>query len=248
MKKILLLILSIFLISFISSLSICVDNDPPTFVNSTLTLQQSGTSVILTWFAATDIPACSGISYYQIFRSTDGVSFSPLTTVPGTQTQYTDSSLSYGTTYYYTIHVFDIVGNNEASEALYGFITLSSAPSGGGGGGSSGGEDYKFDNLLTCGEWSVCEDEIQYRECSSESEGLIINETRSCTPEFIPLGNENEYPEELQEESYGNFLTGAVVKTGEFIGSDAGGVSILIGLLLLGGFSIIVAVKKNKSS
>ena len=43
------------------------------------------------------------VAGYSIERSTDGVHFSPIGTVPGDATAYIDSGLSENTTYYYRV-------------------------------------------------------------------------------------------------------------------------------------------------
>lgn len=61
----------------------------------TVTAKQSGTSAALSW------TKIAGAEKYSIYRSTDGVSFSLLTTVK--TTSFTDKSLTKGSTYYYKV-------------------------------------------------------------------------------------------------------------------------------------------------
>ena len=61
----------------------------------TVTAKQSGTSAALSW------TKIAGAEKYNIYRSTDGVSFSLLTTVK--TTSFTDKSLTKGSTYYYKV-------------------------------------------------------------------------------------------------------------------------------------------------
>ncbi len=210
MKRILLTILmGIFLINLASALIICIDKDPPSLLNSSLTLTATNNNINLNWIAATDIPDCSGIDYYTIWGSTNGIDF--LLIVNTSDTTYTDTSLSYGNTYYYMIHVFDLAGHNEGEEALSNSLYLSPpsepTPSGGGGGRSS--------SYWECGEWSECINETQTRTCEDISRSRADRvETRDCVPEFIPLGEGEEEETLITEEAPAGFfatITGAVV-------------------------------------
>ena len=201
--------MGIFLIHLVSTFSICVDKDPPSLLNSSLTLTATNNNINLNWIAATDIPDCSGIDYYDIYRSTNGINFSPI--VNTSDITYTDTSLSYGNTYYYMIHVFDLAGHNEGEEALSNSLYLSPpsepTPSGGGGRSSSYWE---------CGEWSVCINEMQTRTCEDVSRVQQADrvETRDCVPEFVPLGEGEEEETLITEEAPAGFfatITGAVV-------------------------------------
>jgi len=247
MKRILLTILmGIFLINLASSIIICIDLDPPSLMNSSLTLTASGDNIQLyniqlSWTPATDIPDCSGIDYYDIWVSTNGINFSLIANT--SDTTYTDTSLSYGNTYYYMIHVFDLAGHNEGEEALSNSLYLSSPsgptpPGGGGGGGSS--------SYWECGEWSECINETQERVCEDVM-GTFFNrtETRECFPEFIPTGEGKETEEIITETTPPGFfagITGGVIGT---LGTGGTIVAIIVLIIIVIGSIIIVSRKKK---
>jgi hypothetical protein len=69
--------------------------------SAVLTLTGTGTSSIgLSWTAVAN-------NHYDIERSTDGVNFAPIATVPAFQTTYTDTGLAPGL-YAYRIHAFNV--------------------------------------------------------------------------------------------------------------------------------------------
>ena len=59
-------------------------------------------SVVLTWTSA----AVGGVDHYEVFRSTDDVSFAYVGDA-ATTTSYTDSAVTNGTTYYYKVRTVD---------------------------------------------------------------------------------------------------------------------------------------------
>lgn len=242
-KIFLILLISIFVFGGINAAGlaqICIDLDPPSLLNSSLTLTATNNNINLNWIAATDIPDCSGIDYYEIYGSTNGVNFSPI--VNTSDTTYIDTSLSYGNTYYYMIHVFDLAGHNEGEEALSNSLYLSPpsgpTPSGGGGGGSS--------SYWECGEWGECINETQERVCEDVSRVQQVDrvETRDCFPEFIPLEESEEEETLITEEAPTGFfatITGAVVGA---LGTG-GTVFAIVFILLAVGVVIIVSRKKK---
>lgn len=235
-----ILLIGIFFISLVNAegiAKICIDNDPPSLLNSSLTLTATNNNINLNWIAATDIPDCSGIDYYTIWGSTNGVDF--LLIVNTLDTTYTDTSLSYGNTYYYMIHVFDLAGHNEGEEALSNSLYLSPpvSPTRGGGGRSS--------SYWECGEWSECINETQTRTCEDISRLRADRiETRECFPEFIPTGEGEEEETLITEEAPAGFfatITGAVVGT---LGTG-GTIFAIVFILLAVGVVIIISRKKK---
>jgi fibronectin type 3 domain-containing protein len=74
----------------------------------------SGLTIKLTW---TDTD--SSATGYNVFRSTDNVHFCQITTLStGSANTYTDSSTTYGTTYYYKIQAFDVVTTSTTSAVV----------------------------------------------------------------------------------------------------------------------------------
>ena len=244
-KIFLILLVSIFVLGGMNAAGlaqICIDKDPPSLMNSSLTLTATNNNINLDWIAATDIPNCSGIDYYNIWGSTNGVNFSLI--VNTSDTTYTDTSLSYGNTYYYMIHVFDLAGHNEGEEALSNSLYLSPpggpTPSGGGGGG-------RRSSYWECGEWSVCINGTQTRTCEDVN-GLQSDriETSGCVPEFIPTGQEPEENETVTvtTTSPGFFAT----ITGAVVGALGTGGTIIVSVfvLVLVVLAVLVTISARK--
>ena len=76
------------------------DTTAPTVPQGVTATAQSTTQIALTWTASTD--AGAGVAGYRVFRD---ASAAPLATV--TVTNYTDTNLTAGTTYSYTVRAFD---------------------------------------------------------------------------------------------------------------------------------------------
>ena len=243
-KIFLILLMSIFVLGGINAAGlaqICIDKDPPSLLNSSLTLTATNNNINLNWIAATDIPDCSGIDYYDIWESTDGINF--LSIAHTSDTTYTDASLSYGNTYYYMIDVFDLAGHNEGEEALSNSLYLSPPsvppPSGGGGGGSR-------TSFWECGEWSECINETQERTCEDINRLQTDRiETKECIPEFVPTGQESEENETITSTTATpGFFAGI---TGAVIGALGTGGTIMVAvfvLILIVGSIVVLKVRK----
>lgn len=246
-KIFLILLMSIFVLGGINAgglTKICIDKDPPSLMNSSLTLTATNNHINLDWIAATDIPNCSGIDYYDIYKSTNGVNFSLIANT--SDITYIDTSLSYGKTYYYMIHVFDLVGHIESEEALSNSLYLSSptngpSPSGGSGGGSS---DISY---WQCEEWSECINGTQKRVCEDifETEPNRT-ETKECSSDFVSgQNNETISLDENQESSSStNFFTGAVTGIGNFAKSGAG--ALTLSVLVFTGLAVVIVLLRKK--
>ena len=85
-----------------------VETDPPTAPTG-LTGTTANVSVSLTWGPATD--AGSGVAGYEVLRDdgTPAGSFAPIATT--TRTRYTDTAVTAGVTYRYTVRALDVAGN-----------------------------------------------------------------------------------------------------------------------------------------
>ena len=106
MRKIILFLSVLLLLNLVyAEQMICIDFDPPT-APSNLAVTSSGTNILLTWGNATDIPACSGIDYYNVARN--GIVIAEHITV----LTYTDSNVPYGT-YSYSVWAVDKVHISE---------------------------------------------------------------------------------------------------------------------------------------
>lgn len=243
-KHFLFLLMAVFLISFGSAgglTKVCIDLDPPSLLNSSLTLTATNNNINLDWIAATDIPDCSGIDYYVIYRGFNGGDLIRIANT--TDTTYTDTSLSYGNTYYYMIHVWDLAGHNEGEEALSNSLYLSPpsepTPSGGGGGG--------YSSYWECAEWSECINETQERTCEDISRLLQEDriETRECFPEFIPTGEGEEEETLITEEAPAGFFAGI---TGAVVGTLGTGGTIVASVFIIAivALAIVFSVKGRK--
>ncbi len=234
--KLLLLLITFILINFVLAQSFCVDFDPPS-APSNLILIVSGNDIQLSWTPATDEPACSGISHYDIYRNSVF-----LTSVNGTN--YLDTGLSYGI-YTYTIYPWDLAGHE--GTGISNSITISASGengdngngNGGGGGGSS---DISY---WECGKWSECINKTQERVCE-DIFGTKPNrtETRGCFPSFTPFeqGNETENITGMTQTT--NFLTGAVTGIGNFAKSGAG--ALTLSVLVLTGAAVVTVLLRKK--
>jgi len=111
MKKVYLFIfLGLLLIGFVNAeKEICIDLDEPS-PPTNLKVTSSGTNIILIWDAATDVPDCSGIEHYVIWKDDK----------PFTQTSdltYTDTEVPYGT-YSYIVYAVDKAGHKTFSSEV----------------------------------------------------------------------------------------------------------------------------------
>ena len=238
--KIFLLLITFLLINFVAAQSFCVDFDKPKWPESTnLNLTIFGNDIQLQWDNAIDIPDCSGIDYYTIWGSTNGIDFLLIANI--LDTTYTDTSLSYGNTYYYMIHVFDLAGHNEGEEALSNSLYLSppSEPTPPGGGGRSS-------SYWECGEWSKCINETQTRTCEDVSRVQQADriETRDCVPEFVPLGEGEEETLITEEAPAGFFAT----ITGAVVGALGTGGTIVVSVFVIAivALAIVFSVRGRK--
>jgi len=116
MEKIILsLIICIFLISIVNAVPVCIDKTSPS-PPSNLTVSGEVGNIVLTWNAAIDIPECSGIAYYDVYRDDIKIGNS-------NSLNFTDKDISYGTTYSYAVSAVDLVGHK--GPKITGNITLS---------------------------------------------------------------------------------------------------------------------------
>jgi hypothetical protein len=85
------------------------DSTAPTTPGNFSATASSSTKVDLSWSASTDNV---GVSGYTIYRNG-----SPIKTVSAVQLSYSDSSVSAGSTYSYSVDAFDLSGNHSAQTA-----------------------------------------------------------------------------------------------------------------------------------
>ncbi len=237
MKKIILFLSVFLLLNFVcAEQMICVDFDHPS-PPSNLAVTSSGQNIILTWGAATDIPACSGIDYYVIVRN-GNIIFGNTTSLT-----FTDVNVPYGT-YSYSVYAVDKVAHL-GGLAIKNDVVLSApssvVTSGGGGSGGIrviGGEaesSYVCYEDWQCGEWSECVDGEQTRTCT---------DTAKCGTTLNKPGLYQECLLTTQQTSR-NFLTGAVTGITDFATSP-GGIVTLTGMIILAVGGIIFFKFKKK--
>jgi len=229
MKTSIFFILTIILcIGFITSAQpeICVDFDSPS-APSSLEITSSGTTITLTWGAATDSPDCSGIDYYVIVKDNSIIGDTESLT-------FTDSG-SYGATYSYSVYAVDLAGHE--GEARKNNFTLSekttTTNSNHHGGGGTGEIIYSANgssaNSYVCSERWVC---WKWNNCTNGTQ------TRNCT-DLNSCGTTNKKPATSQEcESERVKPRGLFGITG---GAAADFVKSGTGISVIGGFAIITA-------
>ena len=93
--------------SLLDSWSYERDTTPPSVPTSVTASAQSSSMIKVMWVASTDNVALIG---YKLFRNGGQI-------VTTTSTTYTDTGLSAGTTYSYTVSAYDSVGNNSAQSS-----------------------------------------------------------------------------------------------------------------------------------
>jgi LPXTG-motif cell wall-anchored protein len=247
MRKI-FLFLAIFLIGFVTAEQmICIDFDAPS-APSNLILSGDGNSINLNWDAATDTPNCSGISHYDIYRSTDETNFIFLSETE--DTELTNGNLEYGT-YSYMIHAWDLAGHNEGT-GISATITLSEETGNGGNPGGNtggGGSSIADDSEWECREWSECTNGTQERICEDILRNAVNRtETRECSPDFLASEQGNNIfsigDNEIQDTG---FITGAVTGVTNFAKTGKGKIIfVFAGLIAITGMGVIV-VNRRKS-
>jgi chitodextrinase len=95
-----------------------LDTTPPTVPGTPVVSGTTGTQATLTWAASTDNV---GVTGYEVYRGT-----SLIATV--TSATFTDTGLTAGTTYSYTIKAKDAAGNRSAASSATNVITLALTP------------------------------------------------------------------------------------------------------------------------
>ena len=232
--KILLVLIPFLLMNFIVAQSFCVDFDKPS-APSNLILTKVGNGIQLTWNAAIDVPACSGISHYDIYK---GFNSGGLSLVGNSTTiSFLDNiNLQVGT-YTYIVHAWDLAGHNEGN-GISNSISIGTSggiPSGGGGGGGGG-----VSNIYSCGDWENCINGIQERTCTSGN--LQTTETRNCLTTPISTSPENETkPKQTTTGFLG--LTGAAI--GNFVKSGEG-IATFLGLIMVVVLTILITSIRRK--
>ncbi|WP_224249391.1 lamin tail domain-containing protein [Hyalangium gracile] len=94
------------------------DTQPPSAPGSLVATVASGSEIELSWQAATDNV---GVTGYQVYRSTNGSSFSLVGT--SSTTGFADLGLSGGTTYWYRVTATDAAGNESPASATVSATT-----------------------------------------------------------------------------------------------------------------------------
>jgi hypothetical protein len=191
------LVLVLVSVPMASAADICIDNIPPSAPSSLVIADSpydADGNILLSWAAATDLPECSGIDHYNIYRSDNGADF---TLIGESYTLSFDdmSSLPEGTYYYRVTAVDKVKFMPHEGPAVEGSATVGQAPpsppSGGGGSSdSSGGGGWTYtppcDEDWACSDWSECIDNLQTRECTDQNacgtEESKPPETQACTP------------------------------------------------------------------
>ncbi|MFA5127355.1 MAG: fibronectin type III domain-containing protein, partial [Patescibacteria group bacterium] len=155
------------------------DTQSPT-TPTNLVATASGTQISLSWAAATDN---IGVTGYQILRSTtSGSGYSQIATA--TNNYYTNTSLSYSTTYYYVVRAYDAAGNVSANSSQ-AQATTGAAPVVGSGPNISGlssgtltdGQSYTISGSGFGSKTTVAPyiwDSVDNQSYNSVSEGALV--------------------------------------------------------------------------
>ena len=239
--KILLVLIPFLLMNFIVAQSFCVDFDKPS-APSNLILTKVSNGIQLIWNPATDVPACSGISHYDIYRGFNGGSLSLVGN--SSTTSFLDNITPQVGTYTYIVHAWDLVGHNEGNGVSKSINIEASGgttpPSGGGGGGTStintnAGTVECFEKWQ-CSDWSEC-----------ASPGV---QTRICT-DLNSCGTTLNKPAESQDcmLTEKTTSTGFLGPTGAAIGNfvkSGGGIATILVLTTIVVLSIAITSMKKK--
>ncbi len=202
--KIFLILITFLLINFVVAQGeFCVDFDPP---SAPLNLEVSGEvgNILLTWDAATDIPACSGIDYYTVKRNGNLLEIISADTL-----SFTDTANLEAGSYSYTVYATDKVGHN-TGKSIKNDVVLSKPTRRVTGGGRA--SSYVCYEEWQCGSWSECIDEKQTRTCVDIAECGTSNSKPATSRVCISEGEEEETL--ITEEAPTGFfatITGAVV-------------------------------------
>ena len=106
--------------SQVSATPVLLPAAPTSLVATALNTAQIG----LQWHESS-----TSLTGFQVLRSTDGVNFSPLTTLDPTATSYVDSgNLVSGTTYYYQVEAMNSGGNSAPSNKAHAAVVSQVAP------------------------------------------------------------------------------------------------------------------------
>ncbi len=257
MKRIYLLLITIFLvISFVAAQGgICIDFDEPSEPTN-LEVTSSGTNIILTWDAATDVPDCSGIESYNVYIYKDE---NLIATTSSDTLTFTHEDVPYGN-YSYSVNAVDKVSHN-SGDAIKNDVVLSepttdgedssdtddSSSSGTTVSGGSGSSSYICYEEWECDEWSACANDVQTRTCT---------DTKKCgTTKNKPLISKDCGVEEdnsegtlvLSSDEDKSFLAGITGAVTETLGTR-GTISVSVLILGIVGAFAFVKIRKRRIS
>jgi hypothetical protein len=220
-----------FLLLGLASAAFCVDHTSPNA--PVLTSSGARTALTIAWSEPLDLPDCSGIDYYSVYKN--GEFF-----LETEATSFADSA-DYGTTIY-SVYAFDLAGHESSAATL----SLSFSSGGGNSGGSSGSSNTGDGSVIEiCSNWTECEDSVQIQICSYGDAN--VTKARSCEmPAEISKPESDVNIESFVSEPTSGFFrtTGqAIVNAGETIGQPKVFVPLIGMFLLLG---VIIFVKRKK--
>jgi len=219
---------------------ICIDKTAPTAPTNLVIADSPYDAdgiVTLSWRAATDQPDCSGIAYYNIYKSNSSSSSGFVNINKTIMLSYIDSGLVQGMTYYYKVTAVDKVEfyPHEGPASNVASTTIGTAPSGGGGGstggigGSSGGGGGSYtppakttNTTNTTGSNATAQSNAtsQTEENLTTEENLAGNE--STTTPILPTG-------------FWNRITGGAIA---LFGGNANPIVGIIIVLLIAGLGV----------
>ena len=231
------LVFVLLLMGSVSAVSICIDNVAPGAPGN-LSVSGSVGSILVSWSAVVDEPACSGIDYYNVSR--DGV------WIGQTDNLIFVDNVSLGEgSYSYTVYAVDLAGGN-AGASVINDIKINH------GGGSSGGgssSSYVCEVNWSCGEWSECVGGEMRRICEDLNEcGTPYLKPVDYQECGVSFGGDNMTLESVVEEPDVGSVDGFFSTiTGAVIGGGTGSV-VAAGVLLLLSVLGLITIRRRRSS
>jgi len=213
-----------------SAVSVCIDNVAPPAPEG-LSVSGSVGSILISWSAVIDSPACSGIAGYNISRNGVWIGWSD-------KLSFIDNASLGEGEYSYTVGAVDLVGGNAGASVKNDIGIDDDGGSSGGGRGSS----YKCDVNWSCGEWGECVDGVVARACEDLNNcgTLYLKPVDSfecgswSEEETEEVLKEIEENEGMSPPVIARGITGAVI--GNLTSPTAGVTIFLLFLLLVGAY------------
>ncbi|MEO7262977.1 MAG: fibronectin type III domain-containing protein, partial [Jatrophihabitantaceae bacterium] len=183
-----------------------VDTTPPSAPGNLSATATGPTSVSLSWTASSDNV---GVSGYEVYRDS---ATTPLATLSGSATSYTDTTAAAQQTYTYTVRAKDAAGNSTASNAAT--ATTPADPGGGGASSTSlASDDVTIDQTAPDAQPTATATRVT-------ADGSPVNDALMRFNPTLPAGCSTVQSVTLTM-TVGNSLNNNSVKGGDFYLTDA---------------------------